>query len=110
MLENLISAARGERQVDLLVRGGNVINVLSGEIHETDVAICDGRFVGFGDYEAEEVLDARGLTLCPGLIDAHVHVESSMVTVPEFARAVVPHGTTTAFVDPHEVANVLGLE
>jgi len=64
----------------------------------------------FGDYQAREIIDVKGDFLCPGLIDGHVHIESSMVTIPEFARAVLPNGTTTAVIDPHEIANVLGLE
>ncbi len=64
--------------------------------------------VGFGDYLAKEIIDVEGDFLCPGLIDGHVHIESSMVTIPEFARAVLPHGTTTVVTDPHEIANVLG--
>ena len=67
-----------------------------------------GLIVGFGDYEAKAAIDVEGDFLCPGLIDGHVHIESSMVTIPEFARAVVPHGTTTVVTDPHEIANVLG--
>ena len=67
-----------------------------------------GVIVGFGDYPAREVIDVKGDFICPGLIDGHVHVESSMVTLPEFARAVLPHGTTTVVIDPHEIANVHG--
>lgn len=110
MLEERIRAARGEKEADLLIRGAKLVNVLSGRIHETGVAVSDGRIAGFGDYPAKEVVDAAGRWVCPGLMDAHVHVESSMVTVPEYARAVVPRGTTTIFTDPHEIANVLGLE
>ncbi|MBN1425744.1 adenine deaminase [Candidatus Fermentibacteria bacterium] len=109
-LGRLVAAARGETVVDLLLANARVVNVLAGEIHETHVAVHDGRVVGFGDYDARKVEDLGGAYLCPGLIDAHVHLESSMVTVPEFARAVVPHGTTAIFADPHEIANVLGLD
>ncbi len=110
MIESIIAAARGETKADLLLRNAQVINVLSGDIHKTDVAIHDGLVVGFGEYEAAEVIDLRGQYLSPGFMDAHVHVESSMVKVPEFARAVVPRGVTTVITDPHEIANVLGLE
>ena len=109
-LEEIISYARGEEPADLLLKDVKVVNVLSGEIIETSVAIVRSRIVGLGDYEAREVLDLEGAYVAPGLIDAHVHVESSMVPPAEFARAVVPLGTTTVVTDPHEIANVLGLE
>jgi len=109
-LEERIRTASGEGKVDLLIKNGRVINVFSGEIEKKDVAIFDGIVVGFGDYEAKKIIDVKGDFLCPGLIDGHVHIESSMVTLPEFARAVLPHGTTTAVIDPHEIANVLGIE
>lgn len=109
-LEEIISYARGEEPADLLLKDVRVVNVLSGEIIETSVAIVRSRIVGLGDYEAREVLDLDGAFVAPGLIDAHVHVESSMVPPAEFARAVVPLGTTTVVTDPHEIANVLGLE
>jgi adenine deaminase len=108
-LETLIAAARGEAVVDLLLKNGQLVNVLSGEVHPADVALWGGRVVGFGDYQARQVLDLEGRFLCPGFIDAHVHLESSMVQPAEFARAVVPHGTTAVVCDPHEIANVLGL-
>jgi adenine deaminase len=103
-----LSVARGETPAELLFRNGQVVNVFSGEIHPADVAVDDGRIIGFGDYEAREVVDLNGSYLVPGLIDGHFHVESSMVTVPEFAKAVVPHGTSAMVVDPHEFTNVLG--
>ena len=100
-LKDLIRVAAGEGKVDLLVKNGRVVNVFSGQIERTDVAIWNGTIVGLGDYQAKEVIDVRGDFLCPGLIDGHVHIESSMVTIPEFARAVLPHGTTTVVTDPH---------
>lgn len=109
-LERLIAAARGETAVDQLLRNARLVNVLAGEIHPADVAVYDGRVVGFGDYPARETVDLGGRYLCPGLIDAHVHLESAMVTPSEFARAVVPRGTTAVVADPHELANVLGLD
>ena len=113
MLEDTIAVARGERPADLLLRGGRVVNTLAGEVMEADVAIYDGRVVGLatGDevYEAHEVVVLNGAYVCPGFIDAHVHLESSMVHPAEFARAVVPRGTTAVIADPHEIANVLGL-
>ncbi|TKJ31873.1 MAG: adenine deaminase [Chloroflexi bacterium B3_Chlor] len=105
-----MQVARGEEEADLLLKNARLVNVLSGEIHEADVAVADTRVVGMGDYEASEVLDLGGAYLCPGLIDGHVHVESSMLRIPEFARVVVPHGTTTIITDPHGIANVLGLD
>lgn len=109
-LQALIAVARGERPADLLLKNARLVNVLSGEIHPADVAVAGDRVVGWGDYQAQQVVDLEGRFLCPGLIDAHVHLESSMVRPAEFARAVVPHGTTAVVCDPHEIANVLGLD
>ena len=105
----LIDVARGDAPADVLLKNARLVNVFSGELHDADIAIFGGRIAGFGDYEARETIDLNGAFVCPGLIDAHVHIESSMVTVPEFARAVVPRGTTTVVTDPHEIANVLGV-
>ena len=107
---SLIRYARGDEPVDLLIKNARVVNVLSGEILPSDVAVAGTRIVGLGDYQAREVLDLEGAYLAPGFIDAHVHIESAMVTPREFARAVVPRGTTTVVTDPHEIANVLGLD
>jgi adenine deaminase len=110
-LVRFLSIARGDAPADLLLRNGRVINVYTGEIIDAHVAIAGDRFVGVGpDYEAKTEIDLGGRYVCPGLIDAHVHVESSMVTPPQFARAVVPRGTTTAVTDPHEIANVAGAD
>lgn len=107
---DLIAVARGERPADLLIRGGRVVNVFSGEIEEIDIAIAQNRIAGLGrDYTATEILDARGAYIVPGLIDAHVHIESSLCVPSQFATAVVPHGVTAAIIDPHEIANVTGL-
>jgi adenine deaminase len=109
-LELLLRVARGERPADLILRGGTLVNVFTGELYETDVAIADGRVAGLGDgYAAAHEIDVRGRYLCPGFIDGHMHVESSMVTLPQFARAVVPRGTTAVVLDPHEIANVHGV-
>jgi len=107
-LSDAIRVASGKGKADLLIRNGRLVNVFSGQIERTDVAVWNGIIIGLGDYEARKVIDIEGSFLCPGLIDGHVHIESSMVTIPEFARAVVPHGTTTVVADPHEIANVLG--
>jgi adenine deaminase len=109
-LEATIAVARGEEPADLLLKNARLVNVLSGEIHPADIAVYDGIVVGFGEYHANQVLDLEGKFVCPGLMDAHVHLESSMVQPAEFARAVVPLGTTSVICDPHEIANVLGLD
>jgi adenine deaminase len=109
-LEGRIKAAMGEVNADLLIKNAQVINVFSGEIQKTDVAVFDGIVAGFGKYKAKKTIDIKGMYLSPGLIDGHVHIESSMVVPSEFAKAVVPLGTTTVITDPHEIANVFGLE
>jgi len=109
-IQQKLSVARGEQRAELLFKNARVVNVFSGEIHKTNVAVEDGRVIGFGDYQAKKVIDLKGAFLAPSLIDGHFHVESSMLTAPEFARAVVPHGTGAVVIDPHEYANVLGLD
>lgn len=109
-IQHKLSIARGEQPAELLFKNAKLVNVLSGEIHPANVAVEDGRVIGFGDYEAKKVIDLKGAYLAPSLIDGHFHVESSMLTAPEFARAVVPHGTGAMVIDPHEYANVLGLD
>ena len=109
-LPQLLAVARGERPADLLLRNGGLVNVLSGEVYPAEIAIAGGTIAGLGaGYGAREEIDLEGRFVAPGLIDAHVHIESSMVPPAEFARAVVPRGVTTAVTDPHEIANVLGL-
>ncbi len=106
-----IAVARGDALAHLVLRNARLINVVSGEIYPTDIVIHDSYVVALGpSYEAEHEIDLDGRYACPGFIDAHVHIESSLVTPSEFARAVVPHGVTSAVIDPHEIANVLGLE
>jgi adenine deaminase len=108
-IEELIQTAAGKKEADLLIKNANLVNVLSGEIIPTDVAVSQGRVCGFGDYDASETIDIYGRYLLPGYIDGHIHIESSMVTVSEFAKAVVPLGTTAVIADPHEITNVLGI-
>lgn len=108
MREELIAAAGGEVEIDLLLSGGQLANVLSGEVYRADVAVHRGRVVGYECSSARDVLELDGQIIAPGFIDGHVHIESSMVSVPEYARAVVPRGTTTVVADPHEIANVWG--
>ncbi len=109
-LKDKIRVASGGGMADLLIKNGRVVDVFSGQIEKKDVAIFGGVIVGFGDYQAKKIVDVKGDFLCPGLIDGHVHVESSMVTLPEFARTVLPNGTTSVVIDPHEIANVHGRE
>lgn len=110
-LEQRIAQARGDVPADLVLRGGRVFDVVTGAMIEGDVAICADTVVGIGaDYEGREVIDMRGLTLVPGFIDTHLHIESSLVTPFEFDRCVAPRGVTTAICDPHEIANVIGLD
>lgn len=108
-LEDLIAAARGETEVDLLLEGAEMVNVLSGDVHRADIAVYDGWIVGYDCMSARDTLDVAGTVLSPGFIDAHVHIESAMVSPQEYARAVAPRGTTSVMIDPHEIANVLGL-
>ncbi len=109
MLEERIRVALGEEPADLVLRNARLVNVFSGEVHPADVALHAGRVVGIGDYSGREEIDLQGHYLCPGFIDGHVHLESAMVHPAEFARAVVPRGTTTVVADPHEIANVMGV-
>lgn len=106
----LLAAARGEIPVDLLVRNCRLINVLSGEIHLECVGIKDGVVVGFGEYEALQTLDAEGRYMCPGLVEGHIHIESTLLDPVRFARVAAAHGTAVTVCDPHELANVLGLD
>ena len=107
--DRLFGAAKGDEPADLLLRGARIVDVISGEIRQGDLAVAGGYIVGFGARRAEEIIDLEGKYLVPGLIDAHVHIESSQLSPAEFARAVLPHGTTCVIADPHEIANVLGL-
>ncbi len=109
-IQHKLSVARGEEPAELVFENGQVVNVMSGEVHRANVAVEDGRIVGFGDYEGKKRIDLDGAFLAPSLIDAHFHVESTMVTLREFVRAVVPHGTGAMVIDPHEYANVLGMD
>lgn len=110
-LERRIGAARGAADADLVLRGGHLVDVLAGEIYEADVAVADGVVVGIGPgYAGREEVDCAGRWIAPGLLDGHMHVESSLVTLPEFARAVLPRGTVGVVLDPHEIANVHGVE
>ncbi len=102
--------ARGDEPADLVIRGGKVLSVFTREWLETDVAVADGWIAGLGEYEGNEVVGAAGRWVVPGFIDAHMHLESSKLLVDEFARLVLPFGTTAVVADPHEIANVLGTD
>jgi adenine deaminase len=108
---HLISVARGDSPADLLLSNARIINTFNGEIETANVAVCDGRVAGIGDYtKAKEIIDLNGKYLAPGLINGHTHLESSMLDVGQYARAVVPRGTSAIVTDLHEIANVAGLE
>lgn len=109
-LEEALAFARGDAPVDLLVRNCRLVNVLSGEIHASSVAVARGVIVGLEDCEARKTLDAEGRWLCPGLIDGHLHIESTLLAPAEFGRVAAGHGTAAVVADPHEIANVLGVE
>jgi len=109
-LARRLAVARGDEPADLVVRGGSVLSTFTREWLSVDVAIVDGAVAGLGAYEGEEILDATGRYVVPGFIDAHVHLESTKLLVDEFARLVLPLGTTAVVADPHEIANVLGTD
>ena len=109
-LKGLIEVARGQRPAGLCIKGGWLVNVFSGGIETADLAIHDGFIAGWGRYEGKETLHADGMYLSPGFIDGHVHIESSLLSPANFCAAVLPWGTSAVVADPHEIANVLGLE
>jgi len=110
-LAHLISVAKGELPADLVLTNARVVNVFTGEVESGNVAVCGDRIAGIGDYhQAKQVLDLKGSYLAPGLINGHIHIESSMLDVGQYARAVVPRGTLAVVTDLHEIANVCGLE
>lgn len=107
-LARLIRAARGMEPADVVFTGGRLVNVFSGRIEETGLAVAEGRIVGLGDYSGRETVDLKGAYVLPGLMEGHFHVESSLLCPAELARAVCPRGTSFIAADPHEIANVLG--
>lgn len=109
-LLQLIEAAQGKRPVDLCIRGCRLVNVLSGRIETVDLAVQGGFVAGWGDYEAISNIDSEGMYVCPGFIDGHIHIESTLLSPEQFCAATVPWGTSAVVADPHEIANVLGLE
>ncbi len=109
-MSNIINVARGLEKADLVIKNANIVNVLSEEIHKGDIAICDGMIAGIGEnYSGEKEIDINGAYVTPSFIDGHVHLESTMMLPKEFAKTVLPAGTTTVIIDPHEISNVLGL-
>lgn len=109
-IKEIIATARGHAPADLVLKNVFLVNVFSEEIYRTDIAIKGHTIVGLGEYDGLQTIDLRGRYAMPGFIDGHVHVESTMLPIPEYARAVVPQGTTTVIIDPHEIANVMGIE
>lgn len=105
-----IRVARGDEPADLVLRGADYLDVFGCTFQRGDIAIADGQIVGVGDYRGKEEWDLTGKTVCPGFIDAHIHLESSLVLPSAFAEAVIPHGTTGVVTDPHEIANVMGVD
>ena len=109
-LARRLAVARGDEPADVVVRGGRVLSVFTREWLDTDIAIADGWVAGLGEYEGHEVVDASGRYVVPGFLDAHMHLESTKLLPDEFARLVLPLGTTAVVLDPHELANVLGTD
>lgn len=110
LLQEYLAVARGEKKAGLVLKNAQIVNVYSGEIILADLAIHRGKIIGWGDYQGQEELDLEEAYLLPGLIDAHLHLESTLITPDEFCRQVLSKGTTTIAVDPHELANVAGIE
>ena len=109
-LKEQIAVASRRKKADLVLKNGRILNVFTEKLEEADVAIRNGYIAGIGTYEGEQEVDLSGKIICPGFLDGHIHLESSMVSPEEFTRAVVPHGTTGVITDPHEIANVAGAE
>ncbi|MGH2578185.1 MAG: amidohydrolase family protein, partial [Actinomycetota bacterium] len=111
LLQRRLAVARGDGPADVVIRGGRVLSMFTDELLDADVAIAGEHVAGVGQYESGvEVVDASGLVLVPGFVDAHMHLESTKLMIDQFARAVLPKGTTTVVLDPHEIANVFGLK
>lgn len=109
-LKKMMDVAAGRRKASLVLKGGTIVNVFTERTEIGDIAIEDGCIAGIGEYDGLVNVDMTGRYICPGFIDGHIHIESSMVSPPEFERAVLPHGTTTVITDPHEIGNVAGCQ
>ena len=107
-LRQRIQAASGAKKAELVLKHASIVNVFTCELETADIAIEKGCIVGLGQYDGEREVDLKGKTVCPGFIDGHIHLESSMVSPADFQQAVMPHGTTAVITDPHEIANVAG--
>ena len=107
---HIIDVAAGREKADLVLKNATYVNVFSGELETCDIAVAEGLIVGLGSYSGVAEVDMTGKIVCPGFIDAHIHLESSLVSPSEFVRAVIPHGTTTVITDPHEITNVMGTD
>ncbi len=108
--QRIIDVAAGRQKADLVLKNATYVNVFSGELETADIAVTEGLIVGLGQYDGITEADMTGKVVLPGFIDAHIHLESSLVSPAEFARAVIPHGTTTVITDPHEITNVMGTD
>ena len=108
--QRIIEVAAGREKADLVLKNATYVNVFSGELCTGDIAVAEGLIVGLGRYEGLQETDMSGCIVCPGLIDAHIHLESALVSPREFVKAVLPHGTTTVICDPHEITNVMGTD
>ena len=108
--QKIIEAASGREKADLVFKNATYVNVFSNELCKSDIAISEGLIIGLGDYQGLVEIDASDSIILPGFLDAHIHLESSLVSPNEFAKAVLPHGTTTVITDPHEIANVMGID
>ncbi|NLU24393.1 MAG: adenine deaminase [Clostridiales bacterium] len=106
----IIDVAAGRENADLVLKNAVYVNVFSNELCQGDIAVAEGLIVGMGSYSGAVEVDVSGKIVCPGFLDAHIHLESALVTPKEFARAVLPHGTTTVITDPHEITNVMGTD
>lgn len=109
MIKDRIDVAAKRKKAELVLKNGSYVNVFTGTVEKGDIAVSEGRIVGVGDYDGEKEIDISGKTACPGFIDGHVHIESSQLSPEEFAKLIVPRGTTTIIADPHEITNVCGL-
>lgn len=109
LFKRKLEVAAKKKEADLVIKNGKIIDVFNGNLIEENIAISDGVIVGIGDYSGKQTIDAQGKYISPGFIDGHVHIESAMVTPKQFSHVVIPHGVTTVIADPHEIANVSGV-
>src|SRR5699024_6833699 len=109
-LKDFIKKSQATSKAEIVLKNGNIINVFTGEIIKADIAIDSGIIIGIGNYAGEKEIDLEDKYISPGFIDSHVHIESSMSSPSEFAKIIVPKGVTTIIADPHEIANVKGIQ